>query len=45
MNHRRKLLIALCAGALAAPFAYSQEYPAQEIHALCNYGPGSGAAW
>jgi tripartite-type tricarboxylate transporter receptor subunit TctC len=42
MNHRRKLLIALCAGTLAAPFAYSQEYPAQEIHALCNYGPGSG---
>lgn len=29
--------------ALAAPFAYSQEYPARDIHALCNYGPGSGA--
>ena len=28
--------------ALAAPFAFSQGYPAQDIHALCNYGPGSG---
>lgn len=35
---------ATAALALAAPFnAYSQEYPAQDIHALCNYGPGSGA--
>jgi len=29
--------------ALAAPFAAAQDYPAREIRALCNYGPGSGA--
>jgi tripartite-type tricarboxylate transporter receptor subunit TctC len=29
--------------ALAAPFAHSQQYPAREIHSLCNFGPGSGA--
>ncbi|MGB7543770.1 MAG: tripartite tricarboxylate transporter substrate binding protein [Burkholderiales bacterium] len=29
--------------ALAAPFAAAQDYPAHEIRALCNYGPGSGA--
>src|SRR5882672_11984194 len=23
--------------------AAAQDYPAREIHALCNYGPGSGA--
>ena len=43
MINRRKLLVALGVGMLAAPFAFAQEYPAQEIRALCNYGPGSGA--
>ncbi len=43
MNYRRKLLVAFGVGMLTAPFAFAQEYPAQEIRALCNYGPGSGA--
>ncbi len=29
--------------ALAAPFAFAQDFPAREIRSLCNYGPGSGA--
>lgn len=29
--------------AFTAPTALAQEYPAQAIHALCNYGAGSGA--
>lgn len=36
------VVFASAALALAAPFAFSQEYPARDIHALCNYGPGSG---
>jgi tripartite-type tricarboxylate transporter receptor subunit TctC len=35
--------LATAALALAAPFAFSQEFPARAIHALCTYGPGSGA--
>jgi len=37
-----KTLLALLL-AVAAPFAYSQEYPAREIRSICNFGPGSGA--
>jgi len=41
----RSLFAALAAAAFAvtAPLAAAQDYPAREIRALCNYGPGSGA--
>ena len=29
--------------ALAAPLAAAEDYPARELHAICNYAPGSGA--
>lgn len=38
----RKLVLAFCA-ALAAGAVYGQEYPARELHAICNYTAGSGA--
>jgi tripartite-type tricarboxylate transporter receptor subunit TctC len=37
-----RILLSL-ALALAAPFAFSQDYPAREIRSICNFGPGSGA--
>src|SRR5262245_40433450 len=37
-----KTLIAVLL-ALAAPLAFSQEYPAREIRSICNFAPGSGA--
>src|SRR5919106_6889785 len=37
-----RVLVSL-ALALAAPFAFSQEYPAREIRSICNFAPGSGA--
>ncbi|MGC2520925.1 MAG: tripartite tricarboxylate transporter substrate-binding protein, partial [Burkholderiales bacterium] len=40
---RALAVLAVALLALAAPFAAAQDYPAHEIHALCNYGPGSGA--
>ena len=43
MNSRRKLIVALGAAAFTMPFgSFAQEYPVQDIRALCNYGPGSG---
>jgi tripartite-type tricarboxylate transporter receptor subunit TctC len=38
-----KLLAACAALALAAQAALAQDYPAREIHTVCNYAPGSGA--
>jgi tripartite-type tricarboxylate transporter receptor subunit TctC len=38
-----KALTVWLALALPAPFALAQDYPAREIHTVCNYAPGSGA--
>jgi tripartite-type tricarboxylate transporter receptor subunit TctC len=38
----RKLVLAFCA-ALAAGAVQGQDYPARELHAICNYTAGSGA--
>ena len=38
-----RMLAALAALCLAVPGAVAQEYPAREIHAVCNYAAGSGA--
>ena len=48
MNNRRKLLVALGAGALAAPFdAFSQQQPAKvpRIGLLSPYSPSDTALW
>ena len=37
-----RVLVSL-ALALAAPFAFAQDYPAREIRSICNFAPGSGA--
>jgi tripartite-type tricarboxylate transporter receptor subunit TctC len=38
-----RTLVALALVALSVPAALAQDYPAREIHTVCNYAPGSGA--
>ena len=38
---RKSLLLLVLA--LAGPLAAAQDFPARELHAICNYAPGSGA--
>jgi tripartite-type tricarboxylate transporter receptor subunit TctC len=38
-----RILAALALLPLSVPAALAQEYPAREIHTVCNYAPGSGA--
>jgi hypothetical protein len=44
MNNRRKLVIALGAGALAAPLASFAQQPTTTMHRIGFFGPTSGAA-
>jgi tripartite-type tricarboxylate transporter receptor subunit TctC len=38
-----RILAALALLPLSVPAALAQEYPAREVHTVCNYAPGSGA--